>query len=58
MTDIFLLLVLFTLLGFFIFSVSGIARLLKKEQSKDEWTKVIIFGALSLLFFVLFGLSL
>lgn len=57
-TDIFLLTILISLLGVFIFTVSAIVNVLKKEHSKDDLIKAILFLGLTFFFFVLFGISL
>lgn len=58
MTDIFLLIFLIAVLGVLIFSIIGFIALVKKEPSKNEWMKVLLFIIIGIVSFILFGLSL
>ena len=56
--DLFLLIVLIAILGFGIFVISAVINVFKKEPAKDDWLKAFAFLVLTLVFFVLFGLTL
>lgn len=57
-SDLFLLSMLFSTLASIIFFVSLLIRLLKKEKWKEEAKKTLGFLVLTIIFFVLFGLSI
>ena len=58
MSDTFFGLLLLALLSIIIFSFSAIVKLIKREPSKDEWKKVLFFIILSVVFFILFGITM
>ena len=58
MSDTFFGLLLLALLSIMIFSFSAIVKLIKREPSKDEWKKVLFFIILSVVFFILFGITM
>lgn len=58
MSDTFFGLLLLALLSIIIFSFSAIVKFIKKEPSKDEWKRVLFFIILSVLFFILFGITM
>lgn len=58
MSDTFIGLLLLALLSIMIFSFSAIVKLIKREPSKDEWKKVLFFIILSVVFFILFGITM
>ena len=58
MSDTFFGLLLLALLSIIIFSFSAIVKFIKKETSKDEWKRVLFFIILSVLFFILFGMTM
>lgn len=58
MSDTFIGLLLLALLSLMIFSFSAIVKLIKREPSKDEWKKVLFFIILSVVFFILFGITM
>ena len=58
MSDTFFGLLLLALLSLMIFSFSAIVKLIKREPSKDEWKKVLFFIILSVVFFILFGITM
>ncbi len=58
MSDTFIGLLLLALLSIIIFSFSAIVKLIKREPSKDEWKKVLFFIILSVVFFILFGITM
>ena len=58
MSDTFIGLLLLALLSLIIFSFSAIVKLVKREPSKDEWKKVLFFIILSVVFFILFGITM
>ena len=58
MSDTFIGLLLLALLSLMIFSFSAIVKLIKREPSKDEWKKVLFFIILSIVFFILFGITM
>lgn len=58
MSDTFFGLLLLALLSIIIFSFSAIVKFIKKEPSKDEWKRVLFFIILSVLFFILFGMTM
>ena len=58
MSDTFIGLLLLALLSLMIFSFSAIVKLIKREPSKDEWKKVLFFIILSVLFFILFVITM
>lgn len=57
-TDIFLMITLISILGIIIFTLFAIINFLRRNPSKDEWKKAFFFLGLSIVFFVLFGISL
>ena len=58
MSDTFFGLLLLALLSIIIFSFSAIVKFIKKEPSKDEWKRVLFFIILSVLFLILFGMTM
>ena len=58
MSDTFFGLLLLALLSIMIFSFSAIVKLIKREPSKDEWKKVLFFIILSVVFFILFVITM
>ena len=58
MSDTFIGLLLLALLSIIIFSFSAIVKFIKKEPSKDEWKRVLFFIILSVLFLILFGMTM
>ena len=58
MSDTFFGLLLLALLSIIIFSFSAIVKLIKREPSKDEWKKVLFFIILSVVFFILFVITM
>ncbi|HZK46551.1 MAG TPA: hypothetical protein VFC64_01285 [Atopostipes sp.] len=58
MSDTFIGLLLLALLSLMIFSFSAIVKLVKREPSKDEWKKVLFFIILSVVFFILFSMTM
>lgn len=58
MSDTFIGLLLLALLSIIIFSFSAIVKLIKREPSKDEWKKVLFFIILSVVFFILFVITM
>ena len=58
MSDTFIGLLLLALLSLMIFSFSAIVKLIKREPSKDEWKKVLFFIILSVVFFILFFITM
>ena len=58
MSDTFSGLLLLALLSIMIFSFSAIVKLIKREPSKDEWKKVLFFIILSVVFFILFVITM
>ena len=58
MSDTFIGLLLLALLSLMIFSFSAIVKLVKREPSKDEWKKVLFFIILSVVFFILFVITM
>ena len=58
MSDTFIGLLLLALLSIIIFSFSAIVKLVKREPSKDEWKKVLFFIILSVVFFILFVITM
>ena len=58
MSDTFFGLLLLALLSLMIFSFSAIVKLIKREPSKDEWKKVLFFIILSVVFFILFVITM
>lgn len=58
MSDTFIGLLLLALLSLMIFSFSAIVKLIKREPSKDEWKKVLFFIILSVVFFILFVITM
>lgn len=58
MSDTFSGLLLLALLSLIIFSFSAIVKLIKREPSKDEWKKVLFFIILSVVFFILFVITM
>ena len=58
MSYTFIGLLLLALLSIMIFSFSAIVKLIKREPSKDEWKKVLFFIILSVVFFILFGITM
>lgn len=57
-SNVLLLLMLFSLFAVLIYSFSMFIRLFKREDWKEEGVRVLIFFALSVLFFVFFGFSI
>ena len=58
MSDTFFGLLLLALLSIIVFSFSAIVKFIKKEPSKDEWKRVLFFIILSVLFLILFGMTM
>lgn len=58
MSDTFFGLLLLALLSIIIFSFSAIVKFIKKKPSKDEWKRVLFFIILSVLFFILFSMTM
>lgn len=58
LTDIYLFIFLIAFIGVLIFTVSGIMALFKRQPSKDEWIRVLVFIIIAIVFFILFGMSL
>ena len=60
LTDIFLLAMLIALVGAFIFLVSALINVFRKIRSASslDFKRMLIFLAVALLFFLLFGISL
>ena len=58
MSDTFIGLLLLALLSLMIFSFSAIVKFIKKEPSKDEWKRVLFFIILSVVFLILFGMTM
>ena len=58
MSDTFIGLLLLALLSIIIFSFSAIVKLIKREPSKDEWKKVLFFIILSVVFLILFVITM
>jgi len=57
-TDLFLLITLISMLGIAVFVLSAIINLFKGRSSKNDWKRAFIFFGLTILFFILFGISL
>lgn len=57
-TDIYLLLMLFSLLALVIFFFSMLIRLIKGEDWKEEGKRSFIFFVFAGIFFILFGLTI
>ncbi len=57
-TDIYLLLMLFSLLALVIFFFSMLIRLIKGEDWKEEGKRSLIFFVFAGIFFILFGLTI
>lgn len=57
-SDLFLLLMLISLLGVGIFVLSALVNLVRRQPVKEEWKRALIFFTLAFVSFILFGLTM
>jgi magnesium-transporting ATPase (P-type) len=55
-SDLLALIWFISVIGIFIFTISAIINLFRKQSSKGDWKKVLVFFILSTVFLILFGL--